>query len=92
MSYFSSISTEGLIVSIEFIPVLIIIGFLNLQIYLINSRLLHSPEPTLKAGILNLTNLSTAALQKGVLIKTFFLILRNSLIFFLYSQIVCMIL
>ena len=29
----------------------------------------YIPEPILKAGILNLNNLSAAALEKGVLIK-----------------------
>ena len=40
-------------------------GFLNLHIYFINSKLFHSPDPILNAGTLKLTSLSTAALQKG---------------------------
>ena len=59
---------------ILFIPVLTIIGFLNLHIYFISSKLFHSPDPILNAGTSNPTSLSTAALQKGVLIKIVFLL------------------
>ena len=34
----------------EFIPVEIIVGFLNFAVCSINGRLLHSPEPILKAS------------------------------------------
>ena len=53
-------------------PVLKIIGFLNLQTYLISSKLFHSPDPILNAGTQNFTNLSTAAFENGVLMKIFF--------------------
>ena len=55
-------------------PVLKIIGFLNLQTYLISSKLFHSPDPILNAGTSNFISLSTAAFENGVLIKIFFLI------------------
>jgi len=37
-----------------------------------SSKLFHSPDPILNAGTLKLTSLSTAALQKGMLINIFF--------------------
>ena len=44
-----------------FIPVLTIIGFLNLLIYFISGKLLHSPEPILKILTLFLFNHFAAA-------------------------------
>ena len=64
----SSLLTE------EFIPVEIIVGFLNFAVCSINGRLLHSPEPILSFNRNFLTN---QLLEQKMGTKKLFLFYRN---------------
>ena len=66
----------------EFIPVEIIIGFLNFATCLISGKLLHSPEPILNAANGNCFSKSAAWIENGVLKKIIFFFYNIFVIFY----------